>query len=384
MGGSPLVTNLSDDQLESLCGGSALYRQSQQAGSSEVSDFSQARTETSKHIERAQDELRTRLLSGGVFKTLILKLAVLEHEFSTNSNLRSLLDPNTGVAVICSLQDSARRTFLQLTQFCSPDLGPAGDAERVNFLKYILPSPEVLFSQNCALKPAFSWHMIRDSLPPFARSFGAESEEILKKLSELVGRVLPGLEEKDAPDWWGAEHKGEKVPQFSGLTLKFYITFWRLQLYDLQYPEERYKAEEKRIDVQIGAMSDQLEKASKRARQTTREHERDQRRTARDEITRLKDLKKKLNLEFQQHKVSQSEVNDKLKEESRFWWTHVGPAATNAFVDHFIAPRVVMSPRDALFCARFCICLTMWLAPRGFQCLDFYNVWTSKLAAQVR
>ena len=185
----------------------------------------------------------------------------------------------------------------------------------------------------------------------------SDEEKIFSQLRDIVSKQLP-LNDKGT---------------INGLSVDFYLTFWRLSLYDIYIPVDHYEKQENFLKDQIYEQQEII-KVFERKKQTG---ERDHARATR-EMRALEEQLLQLQNERLEQERNHERVCKRLKESMGTFFVDPNPPATIALVKYFIAPRVLTSESDALFCARF-VTLLIKINVWGFQLLDFFNKWTIML-----
>lgn len=159
----------------------------------------------------------------------------------------------------------------------------------------------------------------------------------------------------------------------------FYVTFWQLSLYDIQYPEDKYQQQEVKLQQKVKELSGAISQLDKQPSSSVsielkqRRQEKDQ---ASLELT-------KLMAESKRHALHFSKSKARLENEKQYWFKYildddgledkvVRKYQIRKLLAHCILPRVVHSPIDAIFCARF-IRLLHSLGTFNFSTLNFYD-----------
>mmetsp|Transcript_55447 Transcript_55447/g.127491 ORF Transcript_55447/g.127491 Transcript_55447/m.127491 type:complete len:1349 (-) Transcript_55447:135-4181(-) len=172
--------------------------------------------------------------------------------------------------------------------------------------------------------------------------------------------------------------EGQPGPKLPGLGRSFYLTFWRLSLSDIVLPTQQYETRIKAFSSLLTKNENDRKPYERREDTSSREY-----RTLKKECKSLEEAKQKLEEEFRLQKERHELVLKRLQEDKEEWFWEATPAATNAFVEQFILPRVLTSAADALFCCHF-VKLIIELKTPGFQLLDFFNRWTLTLTRVIR
>jgi THO complex subunit 2 len=128
------------------------------------------------------------------------------------------------------------------------------------------------------------------------------------------------------------------------MSISFYVRFWQLSLHDMFIPS--YETETKRLQVKLAAVNADRSDVS---REGVKRKE--------TEKKRLTDLQDGLRNEMKSHIASYQAVRKKLGKEKDHWFVHIPPAKhsllSDAIIQECLFPRIILSPSDAQFAARF-------------------------------
>lgn len=176
----------------------------------------------------------------------------------------------------------------------------------------------------------------------------------------------------------------------------FYLSFWQMSSYDLYYPKEKYSEMEKNLH----AASDSL---TSKARQAERSTDRSVRisatgyRNQRDRyISAITELRKEKVIQESVYRYT-TEKGARIDREKNSWFSHgqwclgiteilntqyhsplvvsgsvKGGALIRSLIEHCIQPRCLLSPMDAVYCARLIRTLHDRGTP-GFHTLMCYD-----------
>lgn len=131
---------------------------------------------------------------------------------------------------------------------------------------------------------------------------------------------------------------GDKIKQ--ALSPAFVTTFWQLSMYDISVPIERY-----------GHESAKLQSLAK-----TREWSMVDKETGKSKAFTVPARKEALNSDMHEHMKVYEATKKRISNEKQHWFTDVNArrnSSINFYIQYCIMPRVVLSPEDALYCARF-------------------------------
>jgi THO complex subunit 2 len=176
----------------------------------------------------------------------------------------------------------------------------------------------------------------------------------------------------------------------------FYVTFWQLSLYDIQYPEARYEAQETKLKRQLENVEESIKSlepllARSSSSGTISEKIR-AKRAEKDGL--LKDVIR-LSTESKRHALHYKKSLSRFEKEKDYWFSfdpekvdmttngyndpetirpgvHVRRNQTRQLLTQCILPRALHSPVDAMFCARF-VQLLHSLGTVNFSTLTFFD-----------
>ncbi len=191
---------------------------------------------------------------------------------------------------------------------------------------------------------------------------------------------------------------------FRGMSQTLFVTFWALALYDLDVPVARYQATLTQTRSSARAARDDLEAARRDAQRPNFGNMRqggqhggvhpppppppaaDMEGLAR-ELERLEAIAAKLPVDLKEQEANAAAVDARLKLTRGAWVLLDSPesqaAAAREFVQFCILPRVLNSPADALYCARF-LRKAHALGPPGFRLLAVVDRLFKELGFLVR
>ncbi|KAH8118538.1 transcription factor/nuclear export subunit protein 2-domain-containing protein [Phellopilus nigrolimitatus] len=143
----------------------------------------------------------------------------------------------------------------------------------------------------------------------------------------------------------------------------FYMTFWQLSNYDLYFPKEKYAE----IEDVLAAKQRQIE----RPRMTSLAQ-----RSQRDRYAAtIAELRKERAIQETVYRYT-TEKDGRIDREKAHWFSHIGTGKGASFIqsliEHCIQPRSLLSPMDAVYCARLIRTLHERGTP-GFHTLMCYD-----------
>ncbi|CAE7327190.1 THO2 [Symbiodinium pilosum] len=270
--------------------------------------------------------------------------------------------------ILCQLLDGNQECFLSLVDFLSQA------SAREKYVQ-LMPSLQQLFG---VLEPNLAYAALRPGLSAFARGKTlippkAEGEkatmvatpeemQVQKQLMDIAFKCLPNSIEEE------------------GLSMDFYVTFWRLSLQDIFVPTEGYEKVLARMSQGLKTLEDSKLKLDRKYNNDT--HSREYKGLLRN-IARQKEAHDKVKEEHLKQKLNFEQVLARLEQEKSSWFVKHCPEATQTMVAEMILPRALTSYGDALFCCKFARLLIRMKTP-GFLVLDFYNSWTVMLTMNLR
>eukprot|EP00931_Biecheleriopsis_adriatica_P053052 TRINITY_DN30988_c0_g1_i1.p1 TRINITY_DN30988_c0_g1~~TRINITY_DN30988_c0_g1_i1.p1 ORF type:complete len:1498 (+),score=350.54 TRINITY_DN30988_c0_g1_i1:53-4546(+) len=361
MGGFVSVKDMTSDQLICLAGGPRLKTES----------VSYGKREDQTRKEKARKLLFDAIVDLGLVTVLWHSLSqqrlhFLSEEFSEAHS------GGGGLKLLGLLFDGNHDCFLKLTEFL------AQACTRDKYMSLLPPFQEI-FSM---FELSMAFLVVRHGLPSYGRGMTSVVPKATAAGEKPKPQLVATAEEVET------QKKLETVVRLyqptpledEGLSMQFYVTFWRLSLQDIYMPIEGYD----RALAQINASQKQVEASRFKMERNDRDyaHSRDYK-NLKKEGARLKDFHDKLKEELLGQRLNHEKVLQRLEQQKSTWFPKPSPQATSAFVSEMIAPRVLTSHADALFCCRF-VRLLIKLKTPGFQLLDFYNCWTTCLTQNIR
>ncbi|CAK9089862.1 THO complex subunit 2 (Tho2) [Durusdinium trenchii] len=352
MGGLIVVKDLTAEQLVCLAGGPRLRLESVSVGT----------RPDPQRKERTKKALMDSIVDLGLATALWDCLSKQRLYFLSES----FSEVNSGegaLKLLCQLIDGSQDCFLSLIDF----LSQASARER--YIKLVPPFQQIFG----ILEPPLAYAALRPGLLPFARgvAHGAKADAKVHTPEEVeLQQQLLGIAQKCLP----------RPIEEDGLSMDFYVTFWRLSLQDIFVPTEGYEKVLNRI--QSGQRSFEDSKAKLDRKYSPDTHSREYKAVVRN-LQRQKEAYDKVKEEQLQQKLNFEKVLARLELEKGGWFLKKSPEATQAMVAEMIMPRALTSYSDALFCCKF-IRLLIRMKTSGFLFLDFYNVWTLMLCMNLR
>ena len=324
MAGIESVEDVSDQQLEALNGGETLR--------AEGGTFAQV-----KNVRKPSSKLKEAILKS----ELALPLAVLIAQQRSMLIFRSD-DSLKHLKLIGGLFDQCQETFLQYIQFLSTHLTKEEYSD-------LMPDVQTLCKE-FHIDPEAAFFMLR---PKIASLVSLDC----KPVDSVKSAPLEGGEEANAADLNEEvdfvrrtetalqpilESTRVLYPEkvWNDISLKLYVTFWSLSLYDLQVPKERYESEIAKQKNAIAALSSEQNLSISRRKK---------------EKERCQNIIEKLEKELKEQEENHKRVVLRMQKEKDFWVQHLNTKTESItqFLQVCIFPRAIFSASDAVYCAKF-------------------------------
>ncbi|GJP77194.1 hypothetical protein CLOP_g7622 [Closterium sp. NIES-67] len=151
-----------------------------------------------------------------------------------------------------------------------------------------------------------------------------------------------------------------------GLSPPFYLLFWGLTLSDLHVPRQRYEAEMAKQRALLRTLEDVGDSSGSAIQKRKKEKE------------RVQEVLDKLSSELARQQARAEAVQRRLVRDRTRW---LSPGAVPdswrivpCFLHHCVIPRALMSPEDAVYCAKFILRLHAAATPQfcTFQIIDAF------------
>ncbi|KAJ3058885.1 THO complex subunit 2, partial [Podochytrium sp. JEL0797] len=312
----PLTDDVTSDQVNALAGGDVLKR--------EVFGY-----EAWRVVKKS---------AGRLVKSLegvegVVSFAVLMGQWIGGS---VFVEGVGEVKILGWMLDNTRSTFNQYMDFLSASMDPAAYSALVPDIAVLRNTyglaPEVAFA---ILRPKLH-HLVSSPLPP-ATTTSSEMQVDNGTSSRVHAALLPVLE---------SVQQTLPAEVWKILSPQFYVTFWSLSLYDIEYPHAQYISEIAKLKAAMHALqSDKSVAAGGGAARRKKE------------VERMGVTIGLLEKERVVHEKHVGEVRGRLGEECRSWFPSKEPADLQHLVtlllQHCIIPRSLISPSDALFAGKF-------------------------------
>ncbi|CAI5989953.1 unnamed protein product, partial [Closterium sp. NIES-65] len=167
-----------------------------------------------------------------------------------------------------------------------------------------------------------------------------------------------------------------------GLSPPFYLLFWGLSLCDLHVPRQRYEAEMAKQRALLRSLEDVGDSSGSAIQKRKKEKE------------RVQEVLDRLSAELARQQARVEAVQRRLVRDRARW---LSPAAVPdswrivpCFLHHCVIPRVLMSPEDAVYCAKFILRMHAAATPQfctfqmvdAFVCKSFHPLLASSSEAE--
>jgi THO complex subunit 2 len=310
MSGIPLCEDATSAQIEASSGGEILRREAYH---------------NDKLILKASDRLVDSLVKTRLTFPLGILLAQQCKDIVFRMSLSDDENPfrTPELKVLAWSNDFAHKSFLQYFEFLADHLGGQKYSE-------LCPNFDMLINEYGIPIPV-AFHIMRPKLSYLVQDAHMmdSSPEKTKSPSRLaLDALLKQIEQTDS----------------HGLSSDFYLLFWRLALWDVSVPHERYEMEMKKMDQ----MMEQLD-SDKSARGAYK------RRKEKEKALETKNL---LQNECLGQVTNEKAVLNRIQLEKDTWFVNFnGHDMGLILLQKCLLPRATFSPIDAIFCRKFILLL---------------------------
>jgi THO complex subunit 2 len=159
---------------------------------------------------------------------------------------------------------------------------------------------------------------------------------------------------------------------WKALSVELYETFWSLSLYDIYVPKQRYETEISRLRNAVEAIQKSFRNDKERATPAAKLD-------VANKLQTIADLKEELAAQ----QANCRAITRRIKEEVGTFLSNLDASEVNdntakALLSYCVYPRCLLTPEDALFCAKFVQLLTTYDCPH-FPTLQYYDVFNKSL-----
>ncbi|EUD64629.1 hypothetical protein C922_04975 [Plasmodium inui San Antonio 1] len=382
------VQELNEDQLNAQCGLKLLKKEIMIL--EENFNFNMNNVEY-EHIEKAEmdderlqklciDNATRNLSNPNVVYLFLCTLSKLKYEYLFDSNTNNLRN-------LSSLIDKVDAVLLQFINFLQTNTEP------YLYLAYI-PSITLIFSY---FDISQSFHIVRFAFPFFDEK--APSKKQQRSSSPLPrgkGGSLSrgdGANRSDAPNRSNAANRSDaankddptlhhsneekwkqailpivrrylSIENLNGINIDFYLTYWRLNITDIYVPHKQYQKVIEKYDSYIKKLEKHHEDNKKN----------EEYKWINKKLRKLRSRRGTINSEYQYHIAHTEKIKKHLSYVVDHWVNpqEIDLTTFTAFVKCLIAPRILNSEKDSLFCSKFILLLLEFRTPLFNFCLLTY------------
>ncbi|CAI7723834.1 THO complex subunit 2, putative [Plasmodium vivax] len=376
------VQELNEDQLNAQCGLKLLKKEIMFL--EESFNFNMNNVEY-EHIEKAEmdderlqklcvDNATRNLSNPNVVYLFLCILSKLKYEYLFDSNTSNLRN-------ISSLIDKVDAVLLQFINFLQTNTEP------YLYLTYI-PSITLIFSY---FDISQSFHIIRFAFPffderggarrqprsasplPRGRGEAANRSEAANRddpanRSDAANRGDAAIQRANEEKWKEAVmpivQRYLSIESLNGINIDFYLTYWRLSITDIYVPHKQYQKVIERYDAYIKKLEKHHEENKKN----------EDYKWVLKKLRKLRSKRGTINSEYQFHIQHTEKIKKHLSHVVDHWVNpqEIDLTTFTAFVKCLIAPRILNSEKDSLFCSKFILLLLEFRTPLFNFCLLTY------------
>ncbi|SCN63733.1 THO complex subunit 2, putative [Plasmodium chabaudi adami] len=270
------------------------------------------------------------LLNPNIIYLIFFILSKLKHEYLYDSNTYNLKN-------LSSIVDQTHAILLQYIDFLQANSTPS---------LYISLIPNIItIFQFFDISQAFQ--IARFSFPFFDPNDSHNDNQ--NELDVESEHEYESETEQEADPWTNVMmpivEKYISIENLNGINIKFYLIYWRLHISDIYVPHKQYQKVVDNFDMLIN----NLEKYfidNKKNEDLNWIHKK---------IEKLNSRKSKVKNEYENHIIHTKKIKKKLSHIIEHW---VDPEEIDfntftSFVKCLIAPRILNSEKDSLFCSKF-------------------------------
>lgn len=369
------VQELTDDQLNAQCGYKTLKKEImilKEISNQDISVNANMNNADFDKWEKMQSEdeqlknmcirnAKKTFLNPNVIYLIFFMLSKMKYEFVFDSN-------TTNIKNIASLFDRIHSFLLHFIDFLQMNA-------EVDVYLSIIPNAKVLFH---FFENAQAFHILRFAFPFFTEQHSAYTSKIQTKQTRRDSKESTEQTEleKNLPNY-NREHERKwkeivtpvlekccRMEQLKGINSLFCVTFWRLDISDIYVPHKQYLKVIAKYDKSISSL-DKMYEENKRNEKYSWAHK---------QIKKLRLKKMNINNEYDRHVYHTNKIKKYLSHIVEQW---VDPEEIEKqtfvlFTKYLIAPRILYSERDALFCSKFLLLLLEFETPLFNFCVFTY------------
>ena len=328
MGGCDTLTEVSEVQLEGLCGGRALKAETMSNSSETVS-------------KRAVLLLREELMTSGTALPILLFIAKLRSRVLFYTDSKHL-------KFISYLYDTCQDVLMQFTEFL------VAGSKTIESVAVMMPSIKSMIDEIGLTLPVV-FQLIRPivraalqysadpndaSVPAYLVNWHPFSDVMLSTINSYVPADVLAV-----------------------ISPNLFITFWSLSVYDIYTPGTRYETEKKRLQERYTELEKQ--KNAPVSSEVTQSERLKNEKLRKNEMSKIITSMKDLTEEYQGQRKHVEQVRLLIVTQNQFYFRHAEQGATaDALLQYCVHDRMLMSPLDAVYCAKFYLALHELNTPR--------------------
>lgn len=315
---------------------------------------------------RAIPRLRDALVKRNLALPLCLLICQMRSRIEFHESASSMA---THLKLLGRVYDTCQMTLSQLLQFLNSVVDPLVYATMLPSLTALvheyhvrpelamtLSRPAIRFDDPVLRKAPRSIHASGSSaatsgLDPGRRNWFMDAPALLEDVGNALRRRTDGDNDTVSDD------------PFGGMTKVLYVTFWSLILYDIHVPFPQYEAEILRLRNALNAATNGPLTGAERKK-------------LKEKTSQMID---KLTNEQKDQVAHRKRVFERLEtKKAALFVAHDTRSAVQELLQTCIVPRALLSPEDALFCAKFMARLHAINTP-AFSTLQYYDLVNLKL-----
>ena len=350
---SPTV-DVSNQQLDALAGSQALvqYVVGEEEGGREIGG-------KTKDPARVLQRLLVALTQGRKEEQLLLPLLIL---LAQQKTLITLHPPSKHLKLAAELVDKCHEVTMQYVEFLQKSLSSSD-------YQALLPSMEEL-AVDYKIDAEIVMQLYRPLFRPILRRtfFCQEDGEMATAVGASDPVRLENLDggSLEEPAIKSIQRQVTKLAPkgaFAGISWELFVCFWAFELPDLRVPKERYEGTLKQISTSKRNLEDDIASAASRGGgqygggQQAQQHSTElPLEKLRAELAQLNALSEVLPADMNAQSANVAEVSALFERASRLWVggpTACQSTAASEFVQHCMLPRLLISPKDAIYCVEF-------------------------------
>ncbi|ANQ11140.1 Uncharacterized protein PCOAH_00051740 [Plasmodium coatneyi] len=388
------VQELNEDQLNAQCGLKLLKKEimileenfNYNMNNVEYENLEKAEMDDEKLQRHCIENATKNLSNPNVVYLFLCTLSKLKYEYLFDSNTNNLRN-------LSSLIDKVDAVLLQFINFLQTNTEP------YLYLTYI-PSITLIFSY---FNISQSFHIIRFAFPFFDDKGAAKRQRRSSSPLQRGKDAPPNVgdpantndhasindpdnckstegkrhppsyddptfhhsnEEKWKQTIMPIVHRYLSIENLNGINIDFYLTYWRLSITDIYVPHKQYQKVIEKYDSYIKKLEKHHEDNKKN----------EDYKWINKKLRKLRSRRGSINTEYQYHIAHTEKIKKHLSHVVDHWVNpqEIDLTTFTAFVKCLIAPRILNSEKDSLFCSKFILLLLDFRTPLFNFCLLTY------------